>query len=311
MLRISSIIVVLGTVLVVSHGFHMVPPNKHHRMQSIRTTTTTTTTQLSMGLDLVTYLRTEFVSAALCTNQTPRAANVCLQLGVEDGRAITFVPRTIRRFVTSTSETNGVLPVSTKRQLRQQLERRGTDCEIAYLDQASDDLRDTADDSVDVVISLQAAGTMLDNGLNWKKSVREAARVLKPGGRLLFVEQTRLDGESYVEYVRNLGVLINSNNTSSSSSSSNTESDEPEAVRIFEDVGTDEVDLVLIPHIAGIAIKAEDANLSKKERNEKAKEEEQSKYAELAISAFERGRKKRKRKKKTNKGSDIANTTNQ
>lgn len=300
MLRISSTVAVLGSVLFGSHGFHMVPQSSSSSSGRRRSSST----QLSMGLDLVTYLRTEFVSAALCTNQTPRVANVCLQLGVEDGRAITFIPRTVRRFVTSTSEKGGVLSVSTKRQLRQQLERRGTDCAIDYKDQPSDDLRDTADDSVDVVISLQAAGTMQDNGLDWKKSVREAARVLKPGGRLLFVEQTQLDGELYVDYVRNLGVLINAN------TDKNKDGDEPEAVRIFEDVGTDDVDLVLVPHIAGIAIKAEDANLSKKERTQKAKEEQQSKYAELAISAFERGRKRRKRKKK-NKGTDTANTANQ
>ena len=48
------------------------------------------TTGLRMGLDLVTYLRTEWISAALCTNQTPRSADVCLQLGTEDGRAGKF-----------------------------------------------------------------------------------------------------------------------------------------------------------------------------------------------------------------------------
>ena len=49
-----------------------------------------TTTGLRMGLDLVTYLRTEWISAALCTNQCPRSADVCLQLGTDDGRAGTF-----------------------------------------------------------------------------------------------------------------------------------------------------------------------------------------------------------------------------
>lgn len=48
------------------------------------------TTGLRMGLDLVTYLRTEWISAALCTNQTPRSADVCLQVGTEDGRAGKF-----------------------------------------------------------------------------------------------------------------------------------------------------------------------------------------------------------------------------
>ena len=67
-------------------------------------------TMLRMGLDLVTYLRCEWVSAALCTNQTPRSADVCLVLGCEDGRPVTFIPRTIEQLITSTLEPDGVLP---------------------------------------------------------------------------------------------------------------------------------------------------------------------------------------------------------
>jgi hypothetical protein len=48
------------------------------------------------AIDPVTYLRTEWVSAALCTNQTPRSADRVLQLGCEDGRVVNFVPRTVR-----------------------------------------------------------------------------------------------------------------------------------------------------------------------------------------------------------------------
>ena len=51
---------------------------------------------MASQLDPVTYLRTEWVSAALCTNQTPRSADKVLQLGVEDGRVVNFVPRTVR-----------------------------------------------------------------------------------------------------------------------------------------------------------------------------------------------------------------------
>ena len=40
------------------------------------------TTELRMGLDLATYLRTEWISAALCTNQTPVEADVCLHGGL-------------------------------------------------------------------------------------------------------------------------------------------------------------------------------------------------------------------------------------
>ena len=166
-------------------------------------TTFSSPTALRMGLDLVTYLRTEWVAAALCTNQTPRAADVCLQLGTQDGRAVLFVPRTIREFVTSSVEADGTISTNIRRQLKQQYERRSS-AVIKEVDQRADDLVEMADESVDVVISLQAAGPMDENGLDWKRSVREAARVLKPGGRLLFVEQTELNGDSYLEYIMSL-----------------------------------------------------------------------------------------------------------
>lgn len=249
------------------------------------------------GLDLVTYLRTEFISAALCTNQTPRAADVCLQLGVEDGRAVNFVPRTVRAFVTSSSDPSGELPVSAKRQLRQQAERRGAGVELVLRDQRSDDLSETEDESVDVVVSLQAAAPMAANGLDWRASVRESARVLRPGGRLLFVERTELDGARYADYVRNLRILVKGENE---------DDDEAETTPVFDEVGTDDVDLVLVPHVAGVAIKSEDAGLTKKEREQRVKDEKADRYAELSISAFERGRKRRKRKKK---GAAEASTT--
>jgi hypothetical protein len=56
------------------------PSPDHHAKATASTTTT-----LMMGLDMVTYMRTEWISAALCTNQTPRSADVVLQLGSEDG----------------------------------------------------------------------------------------------------------------------------------------------------------------------------------------------------------------------------------
>lgn len=238
-----------------------------------------------MGLDLVTYLRVEWVSAALCTNQTPRAADVCLQLGVEDGRAVTFIPRTIRELITSSAEKDGKLTVSARRQLKQQQERRQA-AQVTYLDQRCDDLTEVKDESVDVVISLQAAARMLENGLDWKKSIREAARVLKPGGRLLFVEQSELDGESYLEYVENLYTL-----------DGDIPEDLEERVPIFE-VGSDDVDLVIIPHIAGVALKSEFAGLSPRELAKKQSAAEKERIADLSIEAYERGLKKRKRKKK-------------
>jgi SAM-dependent methyltransferase len=253
-------------------------------------------TSLKMGLDLVTYIRTEWISAALCTNQTPRSADICLQLGVEDGRAVTFIPRTIRELITSSAEPDGKLTISARRQLKQQQERRKA-ATITYVDQRCDDLRETPDESVDVVISLQAAARMLENGLDWKKSIKEAARVLKPGGRLLFVEQTELAGESYLDYVESL-CEVDDNVT---------QDDSDDRIPIFE-VGFDEVDLVLIPHIAGVAIKSEDAGLTAEELSKREEEEKKDRLAELSIAAYERGIKKR-RKKKANNVNATQNST--
>ena len=246
---------------------------------------------LKMGMDMVTYLRTEWIAAALCTNQTPRAADVCLQIGCEDGRAVTFIPRTIRELITSTVEIDGVLPVSVRRQLKQQQERRGAS-KVTYVDQRADDLKEVPDESVDVVISLMAAARMIETGLDWKKSVMEAARVLKPGGRLLFVEQTELKGEKYLDFVMSL--------VDDEASGEN----EDELFSVWDDMGYDDVDLVIVPHVAGLAIKAEDAGLTAKDRARKEKEIEQDKMAEVSIAAFERGIKKRKRKRKKNAETD-------
>lgn len=263
-----------------------------------------------MGLDLVTYLRTEFISAALCTNQTPRSADVCLQLGTDDGRAIQFIPKTINTFITSTANDEKTVSVSVRRQLNQQRQRRGTDVEIIYTDQCADDLMETDDESVDVVISLQAAARMQECGMSWKKSVQEAARVLKPGGRLLFVEQSDLNDGNYLKYVQNLGTIVGGaageteeigDNFDAGDGNTNASG---EIVPVFSEVGMDEVDLVLVPHIAGVAIKSEEAGLSAQERKLKKKMEEDDRYAELSLSAFERGSKKRRKRKKQKDGED-------
>lgn len=259
--------------------------------------------KLCMSLDLVTYLRTEWVSAALCTNQTPRSADVVLQLGCEDGRAVTFIPRTVRELITSSNEADGQVKVGVKRQLKQQQQRRKA-ATISYVDQRADDLKETDDESVDIVISLQSAAKMLENGLDWKASVREAARVLKPGGRLLFVEQSDLAGDSYLDYVDNLYTMT--------SEGEETEESENEPFPVFEEVGYDDVDLVLVPHVAGVAIKSEDAGLTPKQRAQKVADEEKDRLADLSLTAYERGikKKKRKKKKKSKQGQEEDTTAN-
>lgn len=286
-----------------SQGF--VPHSSHLAKSKAFFSTSTSPTSLRMALDLVTYLRTEWVSAALCTNQTPRSADVCLQLGTQDGRAVLFVPRTIREFVTSSIQADGVINTNIRRQLKQQAERRSS-AVIREVDQRADDLNEMGDESVDVVISLQSAAVMQENGLDWKRSVREAARVLKPGGRLLFVEQTELNGESYLDYVMSI-----TSQSEEQVNDNDTDEESPEMLPIFDDVGYDDVDLVITPHIAGVAIKSLDAGMTAAEaeakRAAKAKEEEEQKMAEFALQAFEGGLKKRRRKKKKKEAEEEAN----
>jgi ABC-type Zn2+ transport system substrate-binding protein/surface adhesin len=142
--------------------------------------------------------------------------------------------------------------------------------------------------------------------------------VLKPGGRFLFVESAEVAGESFLEEVMKLseGEMFaedddeeQDNEAESTTANDNqdeaTDSQEqPEQQRtiIFSEVGFDNVDMVLQPHVAGVAIKALDADLTNQQCAEKQSQEEQDRLADLSLSAFERGSKKR-RKKKT-KGGD-------
>lgn len=260
-------------------------------------------TELNMALDLVTSLRTEWVSAAICTNQIPREASSVLQLGTDDARAVTFVPRSVDELITSSPESNGEISISCQRQLKQQRERRGTGAVIQYVNQRADDLSKTEDASVDVVISLTAAEKMKENGLDWKNSVREAARVLKPGGRFIFVEKAELDGVKYLDVIASVATskMVSAEQNESEDSST---VDEEETYPTFELVGYDDVDLVIVPHVAGVVMKTEYAGLTEAEIDAKEAAAEKARISDLSISAFERGIKKR-RKKKKKKASDV------
>jgi SAM-dependent methyltransferase len=261
-----------------------------------------------MGLDFVTFMRTEWVSAAICANQTPRSADVCLELGSLDGRTVSFIPKTVREFITSSAEPDGMLTVTARRQLKQQQQIKGENtAQVKYVDQAADDLSETASESVDVVYSLQAAARLQENGRDWKRSVREAARVLKPGGRFLFVEQTVLaGGESYLEYVQTL--LATTDEDSAGDAADDDEDEMETRFAVFSEVGFDPVDMVLEPHIAGVATKSLDAGMTPAERAQRAALEQKDRVAELSLVAFERGNKKRKKKKKSTEAVDADTT---
>lgn len=312
LLLLLAIAIAAGGVVVVA----FVPPH----CTAIITTTNTATTRRRLAaspedtsssssssyVDPITYLRTEWVSASLVSNQTPKEADSILQLGTEDGRLVNFVPRTIREIITSSAERQTGLTVSCERQLRQMAERRRSGATVIYSNQPADDLRETKSSSVDVVVSLLAATRMADNGLDWKRAVCEAGRVLKPGGRFLFVEAATVNGESYLDYVVALsergGVEIKGGLEKLNAAGVVIgEEGESEVVDqnspLFDEVGYDNVDMVLQPHVAGVAIKAEDADLSPAEKDRKKEQEEADLQADLSLSAFERGLKKRKRKK--------------
>ena len=179
--------------------------------------------------------------------------------------------------------------------MKQQEKVRGVQI-VDLVDQRADDLKEVDDESVDVVLSLQTAAKMKENGLDWKKSVQEAARVLKPGGRFLCVEQKELDGQSYLEYVGNLGtVIVREDDDEEDDDDSENVS---ETYPTFECMGYDDVDLVLVPHIATVFIKSEDAGMTEAERLKKESQEQEDRIAEISIDVFEKGLKKRRRKKK-------------
>jgi len=249
-------------------------------------TSASKSTQLQMGLDAVTALRTEWISASICTNQIPSTATSVLQLGTEDGRAVNFVPRSVEEIMTSSAEAEGELSISCRRQLKQQRERRGTGAIIRYMDQPCDNLKEVKDKSVDCVISLQAAQRMTDSGQDWKKSISEAARVLKSGGVFVFVEQTEINGEKYMEGIAEIaeGDLDEEGNLLK--------------YPLFDLRGYDDVDLVLVPHVAGVITKTEFAGLTQDEIDNKSTVDEKDRIADLSLSVFERGLKKRKKKKK-------------
>ena len=55
--------------------------------------------------------------------------------------------------------------------------------------------------------------------------------------------------------------------------------------------------MVLVPHIAGVAVKSEDAGLTAEELSKREEEEKKDRLADLSIAAYERGIKKRRKKK--------------
>ena len=158
--------------------------------------------------------------------------------------------------------------------------------------------------------------------MDWKRAIREAGRVLKPGGRLLFVEAKEIEGESYLEYLMGVSgvaggedavvdgegdvvvekveavAAVGEKKKEGEEGKEEEEGEEDTFIPLFDEVGFDDVDMVLQPHVAGVAIKAMDADLTMEEIAKSKNQEEEDRLADIALNAFERGNKRRKRKKK-------------
>jgi len=76
--------------------------------------------------------------------------------------------------------------------------------------------------------------------------------------------------------------------------------------RCFRHLGYDDVDLVLVPHVAGVVVKSEVAGLTAAEIAAKNAKKEKDRVANLSIDAFERGLKKRRKKKESKDAEEPA-----
>ena len=125
--------------------------------------------------------------------------------------------------------------MSCRRQLKQQRDARGTGISVRYLDQRADNLCETEDESVDAVVSLLAADKLRELGIDWKKSIQEAARVLKKGGRFLFVEKTVIgdNDEEYLDTLMSLQTVEPRQSSSEAGEEDNNSAKSP----VFELVG--------------------------------------------------------------------------
>ena len=151
---------------------------------------------------------------------------------------------------------------------------------------------------------------MAANGMDWRRGVQEAARVLRPGGRFLFVEACEVGpGEGYLDFLTAVSGYsaeykgggdedAGAAPVAGGDGEGGEDGEGADSAPLFEEVGYDQVDMVLQPHIAGVAIKAADADLTTQEKAALAAQQESDRLADMSLVAFERGIKRRKRKKK-------------
>ena len=310
------------------------------------TTATTATTALQASTDPVSYWRVEYVSSAMLSNQIPRSASTVLQLGTVDPKAVYYLNKDVNKLLChpSYSAVQGGVSPRANRQLTQAKERRGgmDKLELVCLRTERLDGRATKqggflygvdDNSVDAVVFCEvleeiiefyakpkASASILGSDEWFRNLLEELNRVLKVGGRLVFVEKRDIAGllpgpsavplVGAIEGMRMDGSfkLFADGETEGMEGDDEREMDEVDlgTYSLF-DVAYDQIDFCPTPHVAGVAIKRsieepfEEEEESEPERvlniQERIEYEKRVQGAELAIAAFEKGRKKRKKLK--------------
>lgn len=237
-----------------------------------------------------------------------------------DPRAAYYVPKSLKKLICHGT----FIPVEfrAKRQVEQATERRGQmDLEVDFVNKQEGKrlFEGVGDESVDVVMMLQISEDAAKSDLasSWLVALlSETGRVLRPGGRILFVEKKDVKVDREIDFVSAMQGL-RMDGSYKLFAAGEEEGDENDSEKSMEevdlqkyslfDVAYDSIDLCPSPHYAGVAIKRsakeeEEVEEVREKREmtmgERMKYEKRVKGAELAIEAFERGRKKKKRGKK-------------
>ena len=143
-----------------------------------------------VGYRTVVYFQLRYITAALIANHVPMSAT-CLELGIGSGRNLYYYPKGVKKIFGVDSDSNPKLLQTSAELCLQTVELIPSP--VAAADAWSKRL---ATASVDCVISTKTGGASAD-------VLEEIARVLRPGGKLLFVESAAGGGNRLLLAIAN------------------------------------------------------------------------------------------------------------
>mmetsp|Transcript_59196 Transcript_59196/g.116143 ORF Transcript_59196/g.116143 Transcript_59196/m.116143 type:complete len:244 (+) Transcript_59196:144-875(+) len=122
------------------------------------------------------YWKREYITAAMLSRQVPSSASVVLELYPDDGKRFYYYPSTVSQIV--------VVPLTWPLEAKKETELRIAANKVVppKLLAVKQTMQTMDTNAVDVVVCVQALKSLGREGLG------DAHRVLKPGGRLIFVE---------------------------------------------------------------------------------------------------------------------------